>query len=297
MRRAAVCWLFGCVLAVIGVGCGRVRTEEAPLRLGYTPAEETVADREGAAKALAGYLQRCLGRKVVVVRTASYGPAVEAMARGEVDVVGLGPFAYVLAAERGVAEALVTTGTAGHPRTYESALIAHRRSGLMTLDDLQRRASSLTIHFTDPASNSGYLVPQAFLLGLGLDPERSFAHTELTLSHSVSILNVMFGRADVAGVNASALRRLVSRGRVAAADLTVLWTSQPLPSGPIAVRTALPLALKQALQTALVELPQREPETWRIIGAQYSDADTVYLRCDDSLYAELRALARRTRPN
>ncbi|HEY0946189.1 MAG TPA: PhnD/SsuA/transferrin family substrate-binding protein, partial [Opitutaceae bacterium] len=119
-------------LALLLAGCSGRATEAdtAPpsvngrpgrLRLGYTPSEELVADREQSQAELARYLERTLGIPVELVRTASYGPAIEAMERGDIDVMSLGPFAYVLAAKRAAAEAIATTGRPGDgPRTYQS---------------------------------------------------------------------------------------------------------------------------------------------------------------------------------
>ena len=189
-----------------------------------------------------------------------------------------------------MAEALVTTAVDGRIRTYRSVLIAHRGSGLGDMEDLARAAPRLTLNFTDPASNSGYLVPRACLLKHGLDPERSFARVTHTLSHSVSVLNVVHGRAAVAGVNASTLERLLARGRVPAGELVTLWESPALPSGPVVVRKQLPDSLKRELQAALVELPVADPAAWRLVEAQFADPGTRYVACDDRLYEGLRAL-------
>jgi phosphonate transport system substrate-binding protein len=262
------------------------------LRLGYAPSEETVADRESASLALAAYLERTVGIPVELVRTASYGPAIEAMARGEIDIMNLGPLAYVLASRRGVAEPLVVTGNIRTgPRTYRSALITHRRTGLERLTDLRNRAPSLRFNYTDPASNSGHLVPQAKLAQLGLTAEESFASMEFTLSHSVAIYNVAHDRADLAGVSATVLERLTAKGRVEADELVVLWSSDSLPLGPMTVRPVMPAALKNDLRRALIDLATNDPATSRIVMAQYPEPDLVYLPGDDSLYAGLRELA------
>lgn len=288
-------------IAVLFAGCAREAPAPAAdarptvLRLGYTPSEGTVVDREAANLALARYLERALGGvTVTLVRTASYGPAVAAMARGEIDLVALAPFAYLLAADDGIAEAIAATGTeAAGPRTYRSALIAHRRTGVAGLGDLAGRARSLRFNYTDPASNSGHLVPQARLAGLGLVPERDFASMEFTLSHNVAVFNVAFGRADVAGVSHSTLQRLVAKGRVRGEEIEILWLSEPLPNGPMAVRRALPAAFKRDVQTALVRFAVADSAAARIAMAQFSEDALVFLPCDDSLYAGLRALASR----
>ena len=181
-------------VAVAVAGCGR-REEPPPpgarpavLRIGYTPSEEAVSDRAAANQALARYLERTIpGLKVTLVRTPSYGPAVEAMTHGEIDLMGLPPFAYVLAGKSSPVEAIAVTGSAQTgPRTYQSALIAHRRAGVTLLEELPTLAKQLRFNFTDPASNSGHLVPQARLAELGLITERDFESSEFTLSHIVS---------------------------------------------------------------------------------------------------------------
>jgi phosphonate transport system substrate-binding protein len=284
------------------VGCQPdpvVATDGRPaiLRLGYTPSEETVTDREAVYRALAEYLERSLGMKVELVRTASYGPAVEAMARGEIDMMSLGPLAYVLASQQGAAEVLVVTALPeSGPRTYQSSLITHHRTGLKELADVPARAGALRLSYTDPASNSGHLVPQARLAALGLQAEAGFKEVDFSLSHSVSIFNVVHDRSDLAGVSASVLRRLQAKGRVPDDELVILWESENLPAGPIAVRSALPAALKQQLQEAMVTLPERDPATARIVMAQYQEAGVIFLPGEDSLYDGLRRLAQRMEP-
>ena len=265
------------------------------LRIGYTPSEEAVSDRTAANQALARHLERTLpGLKVTLVRTPSYGPAVEAMSRGEIDLMGLPPFAYVLASKSNPVEAIAVTGSAQFgPRTYQSALITHRRTGVARLEDLPAAARQLRFNFTDPASNSGHLVPQARLAESGLLAERDFAATEFTLSHIVSVFNVAFGRADVAGVSDSVLQRLIAKGRVRREDIVTLWISEPLPHGPIAVRRNLPPDFKRELQQALVGLGTADPVAALAVMEQYPERNLIYLPCDDSLYDGVRALAAR----
>jgi phosphonate transport system substrate-binding protein len=266
------------------------------LRLGYSPAEELLVDREAANLALARYLERKAGIKVELVQTPAYAPAVEALAGGRVDLISLGPLAYVMAAERGVAEPLAVQGDARTgPRTYQSALIARGGSGLNSLADVVAKAGEVRFNYTDPASNSGHLVPKAKLATLALVPERDFARTEYTRSHAVAVLNVALGAADLAGVSATTLQSLLKKGRIDANLITVLWTSAPLPNGPMTVRASLPVSLKRKLREALLSLALSEPELSRKVMAQYRDANSVFVSCDDTLYAVLHELAAQDR--
>ncbi len=292
----------GCLaVAALAAGCRPASSvpsaKPRTLKLGYTPAEESVADREQAARTLAQYLERELGQAVELVRTASYGPAVDALARGEIDVIGLGPFAYVLAAARGAAEVLVVTGDAvGAPRQYQSLLVTHRRTGVRSLGELPADAGRLRLDFTDPASNSGHLVPLARLRAEGLEPARDFRGVEFTLSHSVSVFNVLFDRTDVAGVSASVVGRLRAKGRLPDDELVVLWASDRLPSGPIAVHPGLEASVKANLRRALLALPERDPAAARAVMAQYQEANLRFVAAEDTLYDGLRQLATQLEP-
>ena len=286
---------------LLNTGCER-RTDSAKsadsparpavFRIGYTPTEETTVDREGATRLLSGYLSRILGIKVELVRTASYGPAIEAMASGKIDLIDLGPFAYVLAEKRGAAEAIVVPGQeAKGPRMYQSALITGKNTGLLNLKDVTAQAARIQFNYTDPASNSGHLVPRAKLATLGLSPERDFKRMDYTLSHTVAVLNVALGKADLAGVSNTTLQNLLRKGRIAPDAINVLWISEPLPNGPLAIRAALPEAFKQEVKNALLNLIKQEPELSRKIMAQYRDENLVYVKCEQGLYDEIRALS------
>lgn len=286
------------IIAVLGAGCQRERAETpakppgAELRLGFTPSEEGEGDREESHRALADYLGRRLGLPVVLVRSANYGAAIAAMSEGRVDMISLGPFAYVLAARQGVAEALVVTGTDERgPRTYESVLLTHERTRLTTLADVVQRSETLRLDLVDPASNSGNLVPRVALQAAGADVERGFARVEYTLSHGVAILNVAAGHAEVAGVSRRILERLWSRHRVPRDGLRVIWQSDRLPAGPLAVRSGLPGNLKDALRRALLTLPSAEPETHARVMRPYGDAGLRFLQADERLWDSLRRLA------
>jgi phosphonate transport system substrate-binding protein len=261
------------------------------LRLGFTPSEEGEGDREEAHQALADYLGRNLGLRVVLVRSANYGAAIEAMREGRVDVMSLGPFAYVLAAKRGIAEALVVTGTREKgSRTYESVLLTHERTGLLTIDDIVRRAHTLRLRLVDPASNSGNLVPRAALRAAGADLLQAFGSVEFTLSHGVAILDVAAGRAEVAGVSGSILERLWVRQRVSRDGLRVVWKSDLLPAAPLAVRSGLPAERKEALRRALVELADADPVAHARVMRPHGDPDLRFLPAEDTLWEPLRRL-------
>ncbi|BET68651.1 phosphonate ABC transporter substrate-binding protein [Opitutales bacterium ASA1] len=262
------------------------------LRIGFTPTEDTLADREESTRALARYLEHRLGLRCEVVRTASYGPAVEALATGEIDLVALAPFAYVLAHRRGVAEAIALTAYAdGQARSYSSVFVSKPEREVRTMDDLVRRASELRFSFTDRASNSGHLAPRAKLATLGLKPEEAFRSVSFTGSHAVALLDVAYGETDVAAVSASTLERLVASGRLRSEQFVELWRSDPMPNGPMAIRAQLPAALKAAVKDALAAMHRADPVASGRAMAGFSGGAAFFAPCDDETFSTVHALA------
>ena len=105
----------------------------------------------------------------------------------------------------------------GIPRALTGATVDVGRDARIVKDadahiveDLRERSASLRFNYTDPSSNSGFLIPSARLQQLGLDPWHDFAACEFTLSHAVSVLNVAHGETDVAGVSGSVWDRVMA---------------------------------------------------------------------------------------
>lgn len=291
-----------CGLLAAGAGAGCRRAESAPsrppgwpaaLRLGFIQAEDLRGEREEAFATMRRVLEGALGVPVVLVPTAAYGPAIEAMAEGRIDVIRLPAFSYLLAQERARAEAIVTFGPAQGSFFYRAVLITHADSGVERLEDVSARAGELRFLFNDPASLSGFVVPRALVRSLGVEPERDFRSVGFSYSHFASVFTVAARRADLAAVSRSRLETLIDDGRVRAEEIRVLWESFPLPWGAITIRGELPVELKRAVQATLVELRERDPAAWRSVLKQHDGLELHYRAADDAHFNDLRALLRR----
>lgn len=294
--------LIAVALAVVGLtaaGCGRAETATVQkpgwpdrLRVGLTINEETVESRKRFDH-FGEHLEKHLRIPVEVVKASGYGTAVEAMRAGKIDIVGLGPFAYLIANEKAGALPLVCGGTeADGPLNYRSLLIVPPASPLKTPEDLKAAARSLTLAWADPASTSGHLVPRAFLESLGMDPEKDFARTLFTNSHSVSVLSIKAGRFDVAAVDSNSIASLVKAGRIQEDEVRVIWRSEPITASVLAIRGGFPEEFRRAVQQALVAFPREEPEAWATWSQSQRAPGAVWVAVEDAQFDGLRELAR-----
>ncbi len=106
--------------------------------------------------------------------------------------------------------------------------------------------------FSDPDSNSGYLVPRTTLMKAGIDPDRFFSRSFFTWGHRNVVSAVATGLAQAGAVDGyvwDTLQRvapsLVARTRVA-------WRSSSYGFPPVVVRANLDAALESSLRSAML---------------------------------------------
>jgi len=89
---------------------------------------------------------------------ADYNGVIEALRSKRLDIAYLGPFSYVLGTTVAEIEAFAVAETKKAGRTfYHSQIIAHKDTGIKTVNDLRRK----NFAFVDPRSTSGtvFLTP------------------------------------------------------------------------------------------------------------------------------------------
>jgi phosphonate transport system substrate-binding protein len=248
---------------------------------------------------LKDYLEARLKMDVELYKTsAGYGAVIEAMRAKKIDVGTFGPFGYLIASEKAGAEVVVVSGTKdGNHGSYAGTIAVNSSSPIKTVDDLVRHAKDLTFSFVDPASTSGFLVQRAYFQSVGLDPEKDFKKTVFSMNHLVSAMTLIAGKVDAAAFmeakpGNTIYRALFTRGRMREEDIRVLWKSPPLPTSPIAVRRDLPASFKQEIQQALVEIPERDPELWKMWPRSSASSEVVLVRATDDMFDGLREMAR-----
>lgn len=238
------------------------------------------------------YLETELGMNIETFTATDYTSVIEAMRADKIDVAFFGPFSYVLAVEQAEAEAIVTGGTeTGDIATYQSCIVTHPDSGITCIEDLLSNASDTTFSFVDPASTSGNLIPRGYLLSMGVDPDTDFKTCMFAGGHDASGLAVKSGNVDAGAMYDIGYNRLIESGAATPDDLIVIWTSDPIPKSPIAVRGDLDPALKKRIQQAFVDMPEKDPEAMKAFESKW-EKNEMYVAIDDSTYEYVRGIGR-----
>ena len=272
-------------------GCARPdvagEPEAPPLRVGFRPSDTVEDPNIKRYQALARYLEERLKLAVELVPVAPYGPTIEALRVGSIDMIWLGSLQYLLAEEEGLAQAIVMQVSPEHEvETYHSVFITHAESKLARLPT-PAEAADLALVFTDPRSTSGALVPLRSLEQLNLSPQdfRSFSYAG---NHSLAILTVAHREADLAAVSENRFLSLRAGGKITSDALRVIWRSPAIPSGPIAVRSGLAPTTVAALKHALEQWKTSAPHAWATFFPEGEDQSRQFAPYEPEVHAALR---------
>lgn len=208
---------------------------------------------EIAWKPVAKYLEDALGMKVNLKFVSDYAALVSGMKYKHIDVTYFGPEAYVQAAQRANAIAIVKELNEAGIAGYHSIIITKKSSNITSIEQLKGK----TWAFTDPNSTSGTLLPNIYLKKMGIKPQEYFSKVIYSGSHEASILSVKTGRLHGASTNDLDFERGVGKGWKKE-DFNIIWTSDLIVGAPIAVRKDLPKDLIASLQKALIDLKDEE---------------------------------------
>ncbi len=239
------------------------------------------------------YLEKKLGIDITFIKATDYTAVIEAVRAKKVHVAFMSPFSFVLASEKIKLRPLVSLGSNGQPRMYRSILMTQSKSSIASMEDVKMKAKQLSLAFTDPASTSGHLVPRAYLTSIGLNPDNAFRQTLFASSHVASIMTVKSGKADLGCTFLDTYNRVVANGLLKPEEIRILWTSEPIVSGPVVIREDISQDFAEKLKNALLSIPKEDPEAWAVYKSATFAKDTtfVYVETQDSLFNGLRKIA------
>ncbi len=277
MRRILLSLAF--IAAVIGAS--PAAGGEDPLRIGLTAVvvRENLRffDRWGE------YLSARLGRPVSFVQRRAYRDVMDMLEKGELDVAWICGFPFVQKRNPEFLELLTVPVYRGTP-LYRSYVIVHRDSPYLGMEDLEGRVFA----YSDPDSNSGYLVPRKMFQRAGLDPDRFFRLAFFTFSHAETVQAVADRVADAGAVDSYVWEFLVERRPELAGQTRVIQRSETFGFPPIVVRLGLDPALRARIETALVGM-KHDPEGQALLRDLALDEFATY---PPGLYEPIRVLAK-----
>jgi phosphonate transport system substrate-binding protein len=215
------------------------------LRFGLTPVFLT-SDLELLSR-LQGYLEQACGRPVELVQRRTYQEITALLISGQLEAAWICGYPYV--ANRDRLELVAVPLWRGEPLYRSYILVAADRQG-GRFEDLEG-----DIHaFSDPDSNSGFLVTRSLLAERRLNPDQFFRKHFFTYGHRNVVRAVATGLADSGSVDGY-VWEVMTELEPALTDATrVLLQSPPLGFPPIAAARQLAaseavLSLQQALLT------------------------------------------------
>ena len=181
---------------------------QSVLTVGLIPSEDSRAMIANS-QAMMDMLSKALGMPVKPFVAADYNGVIEALRSKRLDVAYLGPFSYVLGTTVADIEAFAVAETKKAGRTfYRSQVIAHKSSGIKTVNDLKGR----TFAFVDPSSTSGHLFPKAGLMKAGLNTDKDFGRVIFSGSHDSNAIAVQNKKIDAAAIADRILDSAISKG-------------------------------------------------------------------------------------
>ena len=198
---------------------------------------------------LVDVIGRRVDRRIDLVQRQTYKEVSELLARGELDVafVCSGPFIRDHAA---FGLELLVVPLAYGKTVYHSYLLAHRDSGIETLDGLRGK----TFAFVDRLSNTGYVAPRFMMHQRGLTPDTYFGDTFFTQSHDTAVRAVALGQADGAAVDSLVWEFMNARSQQITGQTRIIEMSPPFGIPPVVVHPSVDPALKEALRAAFLTL-------------------------------------------
>jgi len=251
------------------------------LRIGLTAV--VVREYMRSFNQLAGYLSRRMGRAVVFVLRQSYDDIMDMLARGDLDAAWICGYPYVQPRSPEYLSLLVAPVYRGAP-LYRSLLIVPKASPDATMTDLRGKVFA----YSDPDSNSGYLVPRDLISDAGFDPATFFRVTFFTYSHAETVLAVSRGVADGGAVDSYVYNIMQKFEPEVVAGTRVINQSPQFGFPPIVAHEDLAPEVRSRLRDALTGM-SNDPEAAPILALLDLDG---FAEVAPSLYDTIRDLAR-----
>lgn len=230
---------------------------------------------------LLNLIGREINREVIFIQKKTYGEVNQMLKGKELDLAFVCSGPYVSGKEDFGMEIIAVPVCHG-VTVYYSYFISSKTSGIEAVDDLKGK----TFAFTDPLSNTGYLVPTYYLIKRNESPERFFGKTFFTHSHDNSIQAVANGVADGAAVDSLIFEFMLSQKLPDMKNVRVIEKSPPYGIPPIVVHPSMNQRLKNKLKAIFLSI-HKTPEGKKILENLMIDR---FIKGDDKMYDSVREL-------
>jgi phosphonate transport system substrate-binding protein len=256
-------------------------TEENPIVWAFVPSGEMERVTAGA-QSVADLLHEETGLYFETTVATEYAGVIEAMCSDppEAHMGSLATFAYVLAADRGCAEAELVSVRFGSP-TYNGQIIVRADSGLNSLTDLAGK----TFCRPDPLSTSGWIIPSLTLGAAGINPETDLAEIVDSGSHDAVVAAVYNGECDAGATYIDARTRIEEDYPDVMEVVTVIEVTEDIPNDGVQYVPSLSRELRDQINAALLAIAETEAGQEALSTAYQWDGLEAH---DDGFYDPFR---------
>ncbi|MGV7240272.1 substrate-binding domain-containing protein [Caballeronia sp. M23-90] len=193
-------------------------------------------------------LEQQLGAEVAFVQRRSYGEITELLLADQLDLAWVCGYPYVTHADK--MKLLAVPQYQGKPLYRSYLLVPASDTSTTSIAALGGRVFA----YSDPQSNSGYLVPRTELIRMGLDPRRFFSKTFFTFAHRKVVEAVASGLASAGEIDGYIFDTLVKQVPDSTIGVRIAWRSPQYGFPPIVTRRNLAGDMFSSLQTALISM-------------------------------------------
>jgi phosphonate transport system substrate-binding protein len=228
-------------------------TEENPIIWAFVPSGEMERVAAGA-QSVADLLHEKTGLYFDTLVATEYAGVIEALRSDPpaAHMASLATFAYVMAADMGVAEAELVSSRFGNA-FYNGQIIARADSGITKLTDLKGK----TFARPDPLSTSGWIIPMITLKAAGVDPERDIKVVDAG-SHDAVVAAVYNGEVDGGACYVDARTRIEKDHPDVMEKIAVIEVSVNIPNDGVQFHPSVPRELRDKIVNALLEIVETE---------------------------------------
>ena len=231
--------------------------------------------RENYVPVLAKVAQNA-GLKARIIIVKDYDAIGTSLKNHTADFGWFSPATYVSAKNQFNIVPLVTPKV-NNGTSYTGYIIAKKGSGINTLNDLAGKSFG----FVDKKSASGYVYPKAALIENGKNPDTFFGSTRFLGSHGKVIDAVLNGEIQAGATYSEAFE---AAGAAAAANLDIIFMTDPIPKDAIAAAPGVAPEIISRLTAAFERMTDNDPDCGRVmkqvklngfVKAKDSDYDVV----------------------